>query len=53
MNARLKEDVPVMLAYDTLRFGVLQKWVGNFKRNLLQPEFMFLSVDMDAKKKGP
>ncbi|MBC7664573.1 MAG: ABC transporter substrate-binding protein [Caulobacter sp.] len=52
MNARLKDDVPVMFAYDTLRFGVLQKWVGNFKRNLLQPEFMFLSVDMAAKKKG-
>lgn len=53
MNGRIKDDVPLILAWDTLRFGVLQKWVGNFKRNLLQPEFMFLSVDMAAKKKGP
>ena len=52
MNARIKEDVPVIVAYDLQRFGVLQKWVGNFKRNLLQPEFMYLSVDAAAKKKG-
>jgi ABC-type transport system substrate-binding protein len=52
MNALIKEDVPDILVYDTLRFGTLQKWVGNFKRNLFLQEHMFLSVDMAAKQKG-
>ena len=52
MNALLKQDVPVIVLYQSLRFGVLQKWVGNFKRNVFLQEPMFLSVDMAAKKKG-
>jgi len=52
MNALIKDDVPVILVYDTMRFGVLQNWVGNFKRNLMLEEHMYLSVDMAAKKKG-
>ena len=52
MNSLIKDDVPMIITYDVMRLGVLQKWVGNFKRNLMQDESMFLSVDMAAKKKG-
>lgn len=52
MNALIKEDVSIMLTYDTLRVGVLQNWVGNFERNLLLQEHMYLSVDIVAKRKG-
>jgi oligopeptide transport system substrate-binding protein len=53
MNAMIKEDVPLILVYNSLKFGVLQNWVGNFKRNLMVQEHMYLSVDAAAKKKGP
>jgi ABC-type oligopeptide transport system substrate-binding subunit len=52
MNSFIKEDVPLLVVYDTLRFGVTQKWVGNFKRNLFVQEHRFMSVDMAAKKAG-
>ena len=52
MNALLKQDVPVIVLYDSLRFGLVQKWVGGFKRNVFLQEHMFMSVDMAAKKKG-
>jgi hypothetical protein len=32
-----------------LRVSITQKWLRNFKRNLLQPEFEFLDIDMAAK----
>ena len=53
MNAILKDEVPMIPTYDTLRFGIAQRWVGNFKRNLMLQEQMYLSVDMARKKKGP
>jgi hypothetical protein len=52
MNAILKQDVPVIVLYGSLRFGLVQKWVGGFKRNVFLQEHMFMSVDMAAKKKG-
>jgi ABC-type transport system substrate-binding protein len=52
MNGLIKDDVPIILAYSRVRFGVVQKWVGNFKRNLFASEHMYLSVDMAAKQKG-
>ncbi len=52
MNAILKEDVPVIVLYGSVRYGLQQKWVGGFKRNLFLQEHMFMSVDMAAKKKG-
>jgi oligopeptide transport system substrate-binding protein len=52
MNALLKQDVPVIVLYNSLRFGILQKWVGGFKRNVFLQEPMYMSVDMAAKKKG-
>ena len=53
MNAILKDEVPLIPTYDPLRFGIAQRWVGNFKRNLMLQEQMYLSVDMARKKKGP
>ncbi len=53
MNALLKQDVPVIVLYNSLRFGIVQKWVGGFKRNVFLQEHMFMSVDMAARKKGP
>ncbi len=52
MNAILKDEVPLIPTYDPLRFGIAQRWVGNFKRNLMLQEQMYLSVDMARKKKG-
>ena len=52
MNAILKQDAPVIVLYNSLRFGMVQKWVGGFKRNVFLQEHMFMSVDMAAKKKG-
>ena len=52
MNALIQDDVPMILLFTPLKFGVMQNWVGNFKRNLLIQEHMFMSVDMARKNKG-
>ena len=44
--------MPVIIGQNSLRFGITQKWLSNFKRNLLVPEFMYMDVDMARKKKG-
>ena len=52
MNEIIRDEVPVVLGYNSLRFGIQQNWVRNFKRNLMAPEFMYMDVDMAVKKKG-
>jgi ABC-type transport system substrate-binding protein len=52
MNALVRDEVPIIPVYETLRFGILQKWVGNFKRNLFASEVAYVSVDMALKKKA-
>lgn len=52
MNEIIKDEVPIIIGSISLRFGLTQKWVGNFKRNLLAPEFMYMDVDMTRKAKG-
>ncbi|MFL6678126.1 MAG: ABC transporter substrate-binding protein [Burkholderiaceae bacterium] len=52
MNALIAEDVPLIVLFDPLKFGITQNWVGNFKRNLLIQEHMYLSVDMARKRRG-
>jgi hypothetical protein len=42
----------MILRVNNVRFGVRQKWLGNFKRNELAPEFKYLDIDMTAEKKG-
>jgi ABC-type transport system substrate-binding protein len=53
MNEVVREEVPMILDINPLRFGITQKWMSNFKRNLLTPEYPFVDVDMARKKKGP
>ena len=52
MNALIDDEVPMIVLFDPLKFELTQAWVGNFKRNLLIQEHMYLSVDMARKKKG-
>jgi oligopeptide transport system substrate-binding protein len=52
MNEIIKEEVPVIIGQNSLRFGITQKWLTNFKRNLLAPEYMYLDVNMALKSKG-
>ena len=52
MNALIADDVPLIVLFDPLKFGITQNWVGNFKRNLLIQEHMYLSVDMARKRRG-
>ena len=52
MNDIVKDEVPVILGYNAVRFGIRQKWLGTFKRNELVPEYKYLDIDMAAKRKG-
>lgn len=52
MNDIVRDEVPMVLGYNPLRFGIHQKWMSNFKRNVLVPEFAFIDIDMAKKKKG-
>ncbi len=52
MNALIADDVPMIPIFAPLKFGTVQNWIGNFKRNLLLQEHMYLSVDMARKKQG-
>lgn len=49
MNAVLLDEVPLLLNYSPLRVSITQKWLRNFKRNLMQPEFEFIDIDMARK----
>ncbi len=52
MNTILRDEVPVIPMYESVRTDSLQKWTGNFKRNVFTTEMQFMSVDPVAKKKG-
>ena len=52
LNAILRDEVPVIPMYESLRSDSVQKWVGNYKRNIFTTEMQFMSVDVAAKKKG-
>ena len=52
LNAILRDEVPVIPIYESMRTDSVQKWVGNYKRNIFTTEMQFMSVDMAAKKKG-
>jgi ABC-type transport system substrate-binding protein len=53
MNDIIQEEVPVILESNSLRFGITQKWLLNFKRNLMVAEYAFVDIDNDRKGKGP
>ncbi len=52
LNAILRDEVPAIPIYESMRTDSVQKWVGNYKRNIFTTEMQFMSVDMAAKKKG-
>ena len=52
MNAIIDEEVPVVVEFNSMRFGLTQKWMSNFKRNLLISELPYIDIDMARKKKG-
>ena len=52
MNAIVDDEVPMIPLYSTARFGLVQRWVGNFKRNMFAREEMYISLDAARKTKG-
>ena len=52
LNAIVRDEVPAIVVRESLRVDSVQKWIGNYKRNLFTTELPFLSVDLAAKKKG-
>jgi ABC-type transport system substrate-binding protein len=53
LNAILRDEVPLIPMYESMRSDSVQKWVGNYRRNIFTTEMQFMSVDMAAKKRGP
>ncbi len=52
LNAILRDEVPLIPVYESMRSTSVQNWAGNYKRNIFTTEMQFMSVDMAAKKKG-
>lgn len=53
MNDIIKDEVPVMLTYTPLAFGIYQKWVSNLKRNMMVGyPFKYYNVDPELMAKG-
>jgi ABC-type transport system substrate-binding protein len=52
MNDILRDEVPMIFTVNSVRVGLKQKWLSNFKRNELGAEYMYVDVDMAMKKKG-
>ena len=52
MDALIVDEVPAFGMWNPLRVSLYRSWVGNFKRNPLLPEDMFLRVDADARRKA-
>ena len=53
LNAILRDEVPLIPVYESMRSDSVQNWVGNYRRNIFTTEMQFMSVDMAKKKKGP
>ena len=52
LNAILRDEMPLIPVYESMRSDSVQKWVGNYRRHLFNVETQYMSVDMAAKKKG-
>jgi oligopeptide transport system substrate-binding protein len=52
LNAILRDEVPLIPVYESMRTDSVQNWVGNYRRNIFTTEMPFMSVDMAAKDKG-
>jgi len=52
MAERIKEDVPGIVVYNPIVFGLYQPWVGNMKRNMMDNlPLEYISID-NSKRKG-
>ena len=50
MSEIVEEEVPMVLRFNVLRFGLYQNWIGNMKRNImLDKPYKFLRVDEGRK----
>jgi oligopeptide transport system substrate-binding protein len=46
MSQIVEEEVPLILRFNSLRFGIYQQWIGNMKRNImLDRPYKFLRVN--------
>jgi ABC-type transport system substrate-binding protein len=52
MNEIVRNEVPVIIRFESISVGMTQKWLRNFKRNPLAPEHMYVDVDLALQKKG-
>jgi oligopeptide transport system substrate-binding protein len=53
MAALVQQDVPVLLLSNPITVGMHQKWLLNFKRNLMMnSQIKFLDIDPAAKRQG-
>ena len=53
MNEIIREEVPMMLTWNPMAFGIYQKWVGNLKRNMMMDlPLKYYNVDPELKSKG-
>lgn len=53
MNEIIKEDVPLFFTWSWTVVGMRQKWVENFKRNMMvDAPFQYLDIDTARKAKG-
>lgn len=53
MNEILKEEVPILITWNPMAFGIYQKWVSNLKRNMMADlPLKYYNVDADLKAKG-
>ena len=49
----VKEDVPIIITWNPISFGMYQKWIGNLKRNMMvDSPYKYLNIDDAAKAKG-
>ncbi len=53
MNDILFEDVPAIFTWNAMRVGLYQRWVKNFRRNMLHnPPLRYIDIDLATKGEG-
>lgn len=53
MNDILFEDTPSIFTWNVIRVGLVQRWVRNFRRNLMyNPPLKYVDIDLQEKAKG-
>jgi oligopeptide transport system substrate-binding protein len=53
MNEIVKDELPVILLYNSMRVGLVSPWMKNLKRNnMYNPPLKYVDVDLQRKAKG-